>query len=114
MMDDNLSKNIESLILAGYIEVAGIDGSTGEFLYSVTEKFEKESQEIYQKLIEYVNTGILFLWDEGFLNIRVDETGEFLVSITDKCIDIDAVKSLSRDKQELLLFVVEKFYGPIV
>ena len=46
---------IEHLVLMGAIEMDGIDSSTGEMIYSITDKLEEVSPRMYQILSEDFN-----------------------------------------------------------
>jgi uncharacterized PurR-regulated membrane protein YhhQ (DUF165 family) len=61
--EDNI---IDELILTGALEIAGIDSTTGEFLYSVTPKLKDIMPELYQEHIDNVNKDIMALWEHGF------------------------------------------------
>jgi hypothetical protein len=56
-----------------------------------------------------VTTEILSLWAAGFLDIHFDRE-EPVVTLTEKCNDIEEIDKLGEREQQFLLFIVEKFY----
>lgn len=101
-MDDK----IEELILAGAVEVAGIDPDTGEFLYSFTDKIKEVDPIIAQKSEELFNAHVYLLWEMGFLNI--DMTAENpVVSLMPKALNEDEVESLPTELRLILRSIIE-------
>jgi hypothetical protein len=47
---------LEHLLLMGAIEIDGIDGDTGEMLYSITDKLEEVSPRMFEMLSEDFNS----------------------------------------------------------
>jgi hypothetical protein len=47
---------LEHLLLMGAIEMDGIDGDTGEMLYSITDKLEEVSPRMFEMLSEDFNS----------------------------------------------------------
>jgi hypothetical protein len=94
---------IESLILSGALEVAGIDDQTGEFLYNITPKLKNIMPDLYQDHIETVNKNMLILWEKGYLNIDFMDDNP-LVTIADKGLDLKEIKKLSQEE----LFALEE------
>ena len=89
---------IDDLILQGALEVAGIDGQTGEFLYSVTPKLQEIMPDLYEEHMNSVNQGIMALWEKGFVEIDFNEDNP-IVRLSFKAHNIDEVKSLPKDLQ---------------
>lgn len=107
-MDDEVDKLIDLFILAGFMEVVGIDGKTGEFLYGFTPKMREVSPTLFYEIQNAISNEILNLWAAGFLDIEI--SGEdAMVRLTQKCTDIDAIEQLSEREQEFLLFIIQKF-----
>ena len=95
-------ESIDSLILAGVVEVAAVDTETGEFLYSFTDKFKEIMPELYEIHINYIHNEVMYFWEKGLVHID-DITGENpVVSLTEKAFDEDAISQLSKSKQESL------------
>jgi hypothetical protein len=90
--------SLDYLILNGGIEVAGIDSSNGEFLYSFTSKIKDLMPRLYEEHIRDVNSNILKLWEKGFLNINFMENDP-LITISSKSLDIEEVSKLSDEDQ---------------
>jgi hypothetical protein len=57
-MNSNVKKAafLEHLLLMGAIEIDGIDGDTGEMLYSITDKLEEVSPRMFEMLSEDFNS----------------------------------------------------------
>ena len=102
----DLDGKIESLILAGAVEVSGIDAATGEFLYSFTEKIHEVDPEIARESQELFNSYMYDLWEKGFLKIDMDSANP-TVSLLQKCFIEDEVSKLSRESQAVLRSVME-------
>lgn len=62
---------VDKLILAGVVEVAGIDGATGEFVYGFTDKLEKLTGGIKDRLDQMFFEDVQVLWEKGFLNMDI-------------------------------------------
>jgi hypothetical protein len=102
----SLEDKIEELILAGAVEVAGIDAKTGEFLYSFTDKIAEIDPEIARHSEMMFNQTLAFLWERGFLSINMAEENP-LVSLTEKALDEDAVASLDVNTRLILSSIIE-------
>ena len=73
-MTDN-NEILEKLILAGAVEVAGLDPS-GEFLYSFTPQMPELFPEFYEHVSYHYSAAITDLWTNGYLEITLDENGD--------------------------------------
>jgi len=89
---------IDDLILQGALEISGIDGKTGEFLFSVTPKLQEIMPDLYEEHLNSVNQGIMALWENGFVDIDFNEDNP-IVRLSFKAHDGDEVKSLPKDLQ---------------
>ena len=87
---------MDFLILNGALEVAGIDQSTGEFLYTFTPKIKDIMPEVYNKHLNSVNSEIMKLWEKGFLNVDF-LAEEPLVTLTQKAFDKEEISRLSHE-----------------
>jgi hypothetical protein len=87
-------KEIERLILAGGIEVAGLD-ENGELLYQFTPKMKDISKELYDDHLNFVNSQVMELWELGFLNLDL-LADEPRVTLTRKAHIPDAIATLSK------------------
>jgi len=93
---DPVDQTIEELILSGAIEIAGIDSETGQPLYSFNQKIKDIMPELYEEHLNEVNRDIMYLWEQGFLDIDL-LSEEPLVFLTDKALDKEQLKSLSQE-----------------
>ena len=98
-MDD---KSIDSLLLAGIIEVAALDSDTGELLYSFTDKFKEMMPELYEIHINYIHNEVMYFWEKGLVHIDDVTSENPVVSLTEKAFDENAIASLSDSKKESL------------
>jgi len=63
---------LEYLILNGYVEVAGLDPDTQEFLYSFTEEARNTVPGLQQQLNEEFYGLIVYLWEHGFIAMDIE------------------------------------------
>lgn len=97
-MGDNENKIIDDLILAGAMEVAGIDSKTGEFLYVFTPKLKEVSPALYDEHVNHVNGELMRLWEKGFINIDFMSENP-IVTLTAKALDSSEISKLSKEDQ---------------
>jgi hypothetical protein len=103
---------IDDLILAGGLEISGIDETSGEFLYTITNKMKDLMPELYEEHMAHVNEEIMKLWEKGFVNVDM-MSDDPIVTITQKAYDIIEVSKLS--KEELWsLEEIKRVSGPKV
>ena len=96
---------IEKLILAGALEVAGIDIDTGEPVYNFTEKLIDVSPELHSEVSTYFSRETMALWQEGFLDMDITEKNP-IVRLTQKALDEIEVANLNKDKQYTLKEII--------
>lgn len=101
----NPEEKIEELILAGAVEVAGVDPATGEFLYSFTDKIYDVDPDMARNSEEMFNQSIYVLWELGFLNLNVTQQNP-VVSLTEKAFDTDSSDRLPRELQSVLSHII--------
>lgn len=97
--------SIEDLILAGALEVSGIDMDTGEMLYNFTDKLKDINPELFEDMSDYISTETMALWVDGFLDIDVTEKNP-MVRLTKKAFDESSVNKLSKEKQYTLREII--------
>jgi hypothetical protein len=56
---------LEHLMLQGAVEFQGIDDTTGEMLYSITDKMKEVSPDIYEELRDQYENHMFQLIDQG-------------------------------------------------
>ena len=96
--DKDGSEAIEKLILAGAIEVAGVEEGTGELLYTFTPKMKQVSPELYHDHLNFVNSEIMELWEKGFVDVDL-LSDDPIVKLTNKAFIPDAIDSLTKQQQ---------------
>lgn len=104
-MNSKENKMIEKLILAGGIQVAGIN-QNGELLYQFTPKIKELNKEVYEDHLNFVNSEVMKLWESGFVDIDLFAK-EPIVTLTAKAFRPDAVTSLT-DQQKWSLEEIKR------
>jgi hypothetical protein len=101
-----MQHSLEHLLLSGAIEFSGVDGDTGEILYSITEEAKNIMPELYKDHLEFVHQEIMYFWERGFLDIDDMAKSNPVISLTERCFDENAVATLSRRKQRSLIEII--------
>ena len=96
-MSDEEDSLIDDLILAGGLEISGIDERNGEFLYTITNKMKDLMPELYEEHLAHVNEEIMKLWEKGFVNVDM-MSDDPIVTITQKAYNIIEVSKLSKEE----------------
>ena len=86
--------SIEDLILAGAVEVAGIDSTTGEFLYQFTDKLKDVLPDLYKAHIANVHNEVMFFFEHGFVDILDMTEQNPVVKLTPKAFDENELSKL--------------------
>lgn len=102
--------SIENLILAGALEVSGIDIDTGEMLYNFTDKLKDINPELFKDMSDYISTETMALWVHGFLDIDVTEKNP-IVRLTKKALDDKEVSKLSKESQRNLKEIIRVIFS---
>jgi hypothetical protein len=100
---------IDQLILAGALEVSGIDMDTGEPIYNFTEKLIDISPELHKEVSLYFSRETMSLWSHGFLDMDVTEKNP-IVTLTPKALDQEAVSKLSKESQATLKEIIRVIF----
>ena len=101
-----IDDKIEELILAGAVEISGIDSETGDFLYSFTEKIHEIAPEIARESQDLFNRYMYALWEKGFIHMDIDSESP-LVSLLPKSFIEEEVAALSKDLSLVLRSIME-------
>jgi len=80
-------KDLDYYIEIGAVSVEGID-EDGEFIFLVTEKAKDLAPELWQAHIDYIDSAMLKLYEQGLVEVSYDE-------------NLDATFELSQDGQAL-------------
>jgi hypothetical protein len=102
---DNEDIMITDLILAGALEVAGIDIETGEPLYNFTEKLASIHPELHNEVAAYFSAESMALWQKGFISMDVTEKNP-IVNLLPKAFDPDEVAKLDKSNQYTLKEII--------
>jgi hypothetical protein len=103
---------IDDLILAGGLEISGIDERSGEFLYTMTSKMKDLMPELYEDHLSQVNEEIMGLWEKGFVNVDM-MSDDPIVTLTQKAYDIIEISKLSK-QEAWSLEEIKRMLGPKV
>ena len=107
--EDNL---IDDLILAGGLEISGIDERNGDFLYTMTSKMKDLMPDLYEEHLAHVNEEIMRLWEKGFVNVDM-MSDDPIVTVTQKAYDIIELSKLSQE-EVWSLEEIKRLMGPKV
>ncbi len=88
--------DIDSLILNGVIQPAGIDSETGEMLYSFTDKLQTLYPELHRETLNLVNSGVMRLWEKGFVDVDLLQESP-VVRLNQKSFDKESINTLSSE-----------------
>ena len=89
---------IDYLLLNDALQVAGVDSSTGEFLYTFTPKLKEIMPELYNEHLNHVNSELMRLWEKGFINMDLMSENP-VVTLSNKALDDNEVAKLSKEDQ---------------
>jgi hypothetical protein len=98
MFDD---KDIDSLIIDGYLEIDSLDSVSGEFLYKFTPKMFEEHPHLKSVIQESFLIHVVALWEKGFVSMDIDRPDP-TVKLTEKAFDDDHVAELEADQRIIL------------
>lgn len=94
--------SIESLILDGAVEVAGINLETGEMMYTFTPGLKDINPGLYEQVSDYIYGAILSVWTKGFIELDALDPNS-MVSLTPKAFDKEAVENELGDREQQVL-----------
>lgn len=100
---------IEKLILAGVVEVAGLDKETGEFLYSFNPDLRNTNPELYSALSNSYSLAVLDLWTSGYVDIDLDENNEQIVLLNEKSTNPEELNKLSEQERAMMNSILRSF-----
>ena len=89
---------MDYLIINGALEIVGVDAKTNQFLYSFTPKLKEIMPELYHEHLNYVNSGIMALWEKGFVNVDFFQNDP-TVNLTEKAFSSMALSELSQEEK---------------
>jgi len=96
---------IERLILAGALEVSGIDMETGEPLYNFTEKLKDVNPDLHSEVSTYFSRETMALWQYGFISMDITMPNP-LIKVTPKAFDKQEVDKLDPQHQYSLKEII--------
>ncbi len=96
---------IDSLILNGGLEFAGVDEETGEALYRPTSILEQIDPKLSKDMSSYFSGTTMSLWQKGFIDMDVTKEDP-LVKLADKSFDIDAINLLDKEERIVIKEII--------
>lgn len=104
--EEEIKEVIDRLIIAGYIEVTGIDSETGEFLYQVSPSLYQQIPDLGERLQAAFLDEVYNLWVKGMVNM--DTTLENpIVSLTENAFNQEKVAELTVEERHTLFTVMQ-------
>ncbi len=94
MEEDN---EINSLILSGALEPAGIDPKTGEMLYNFTNKLKDVHPVLHREVNNMFSSHMMRLWELDMISMNVMESNP-TIRLTPKAFDISLIDLLSEEE----------------
>jgi len=111
-MSSEEDRLIDDLILAGGLEISGIDERNGEFLYTMTNKMKDLMPELYEEHLTHINEEIMKLWERGFVNFDMT-SDDPIVTLTQKAYDVNEISKLTKE-EVWSLEEIKRISGPKV
>lgn len=99
--------DIESLILKGALEPAGVDSETGEILYSFTDKLKDINPVLHREVNNMFNSHIMKMWELGMLDMDITANNP-IVRLTDRAFDESLINSLNDEEAYTLKEIKRK------
>jgi len=81
MEDEEYQYKLEEYIASGVVELVGMD-EDGELIYRITDKAETEAPELWASHREYVDNGLIALFEKGLIAVEYDENLEAIISLS--------------------------------
>lgn len=104
--DEEMSEMVNSLVMKGYLEIDGVDSSTGEFLYKVNPELYEVIPDLHDKLQKAFLDEVYNLWIKGMLSM--DATLENpLISLTENAFNEDLVAELEPEERHTLFIIMQ-------
>jgi hypothetical protein len=82
-MDEEFEDRIDYYIQIGVITVEGVD-KDGEIIYSIDESAKELAPELWESHQEYVDRGLLDLYNRGLIEIEYDENLEATIWLSEE------------------------------
>ena len=97
---------IDSLILNGGLEFAGVDEETGEPMYRPTSKLKDIDPKLSEDMSSYFSATTMKLWEKGFIDMDVTVENP-LVKLAEKSFDINAVNLLGKEERVVIKEIIK-------
>lgn len=100
-MEDNEQKIIDDFVIAGALEIVGVDEITKQTMYKVTPKMKKINPLFYKEHEDSVHSETMKLWELGFLDIDVTEDNP-VVRLLPSAFDSQKINKLTSEQRFVL------------
>lgn len=104
--DEEINQMINNMVLSGYLEIDGVDGDTGEFLYRVSPELYEKIPDLEEKLQDAFLDEVYNLWTKGMVNMDATKANP-LVSLTENAFDSEKVAELTVEERHTLFVVMQ-------
>ena len=81
MNEEDYNSKLDYYISIGVIELVGVD-EDGEIIYQIMDKAEKEAPELWESHKEYVDQGLIELFEKGLITVEYDDNLEAMISLS--------------------------------
>lgn len=96
---------VDKLILAGVVEVAGLDADSGDFVYSFTDRLGELAESIKDRMDEMFFEEVKTLWQMGFLNMDITSKNP-TVTLAQRAMVEEEVQALEPRLKETLKYIM--------
>jgi hypothetical protein len=103
--------SIEEAILAGVIEVSGVDLESGQFLYNFNSKMSHEIPAIFEKHLQEIKVEIIYFWRKGLLDVDDLSGNNPVIMLTEQAYDEEILSALPPEKFEYFKTLRKMFEG---
>jgi hypothetical protein len=104
--DEEMNSIINNMVLAGYLEIDGVDGESGEFLYKVSPSLYDQIPDLGERLQAAFLDEIYNLWIKGMVNMDATKTNP-IVSLTENAFDEEKVAELTIEERHTLFVIMQ-------
>lgn len=104
--DDEINQMIDSMVVNGYLEIDGIDSTTGEFLYKLSPELYKLIPDLSERLQDAFLDEIYNLWVKGMVDMDTTKVNP-MVSLNENAFDEEKVAQLTIEERHTLFVIMQ-------
>lgn len=105
-MFEQYEEIMEYMLENKYVEQVGID-EDGDPIYKMSPKMLKDFPDIFNAHMEVTNELLFSVWQKGYLEMSIDEKGEWIVLPTEATSHFEDFEDLSKEERLLLWEITE-------